>query len=136
MKEAVTIIVISEGHAYMARRLKISDNFGKLGFPGGKRENHDADAGESAARELAEEMGLAVSAGELQYLGVSEFRTPDFGHYRTTAYVLRLPEGVRPQNAEPHKHGPWLRIPIPAIEEMPADKLMPGTKEFLKAAVA
>lgn len=136
MKEAVTIIVISEGHAYMARRLKISDNFGKLGFPGGKRENHDADPRESAARELAEEMGLAVSAGELQYLGVSEFRTPDFGHYRTTAYVLRLPEGVRPQNAEPHKHGPWLRIPIPAIEEMPADKLMPGTKEFLKAAVA
>lgn len=136
MKEAVTIIVISEGHAYMARRLKISDNFGKLGFPGGKRENHDADPRESAARELAEEMGLAVSAGELRYLGVSEFRTPDFGHYRTTAYVLRLPEGVRPQNAEPHKHGPWLRIPIPAIEEMPADKLMPGTKEFLKAAVA
>lgn len=136
MKEAVTIIVISEGHAYMARRLKISDNFGKLGFPGGKRENHDADPRESAARELAEEMGLAVSAGELQYLGVSEFRTLDFGHYRTTAYVLRLLEGVRPQNAEPHKHGPWLRIPIPVIEEMPADKLMPGTKEFLKAAVA
>lgn len=136
MKEAVTIIVISEGHAYMARRLKISDNFGKLGFPGGKREDIDADPRESAARELAEEMDLSVSAGELQYLGVSEFRTPDFGRYRTTAYVLRLPGGVNPKNAEPHKHGPWLRIPIPVIEQMPEDELLPGTREFLRAAVA
>ena len=136
MKEAVTIIVISEGHAYMARRLKISDNFGKLGFPGGKREQADVDPRESAARELAEEMGLTVSAGDLRYLGISEFRTPDFGHYRTTAYLLRLPDGIRPKNAEPHKHGPWLRIPIPVIENMAEDKLLPGTKEFLKAAVA
>jgi 8-oxo-dGTP pyrophosphatase MutT (NUDIX family) len=136
MKEAVAIIVISEGHAYMARRLKISDNFGKLGFPGGKRERHDADPRESAARELAEEMGLSVSAGDLHYLGVSEFRTPDFGHYRTTAYLLRLQDGVRPRNAEPQKHGPWLQIPIPAIEQMPEDELLPGTKEFLRAIVA
>jgi len=135
MKEAVTIIVMSEGYAYMARRLKISDNFGKLGFPGGKREQADADPRESAARELAEEMGLSVSAGDLQYLGVSEFRTPDFGHYRTTAYLLRLPDGVSPNNAEPHKHGPWLRIPIPAIELMPDDELLPGTKEFLRSLV-
>lgn len=136
MKEAVAIIVITEGHAYMARRLKMSDNFGKLGFPGGKREEHDADPRESAARELAEEMGLTVSASELQYLGVSEFRTPDFGRYRTTAYLLRLPDGVRPRDTEPHKHGPWLRISIPVIEGMPEDKLLPGSKEFLKAAMA
>jgi 8-oxo-dGTP pyrophosphatase MutT (NUDIX family) len=136
MKEAVTIIVISEGHAFMARRLKISDNFGKLGFPGGKREQADVDPRESAARELAEEMGLTVSAGDLRYLGISEFRTPDFGHYRTTAYLLRLPDGISPKNAEPHKHGPWLRIPIPVIENMADDKLLPGTKEFLKAAMA
>ncbi len=135
MKEAVTIIVISGGHAYMARRLKISDNFGKLGFPGGKREDGDADPRESAARELAEEMGLTVCAGDLQYLGVSEFSTRDFGHYRTTAYVLRLPEGVSPKNAEPHKHGPWLRIPIPTINQMHDDELLPGTKEFLRSAV-
>ena len=135
MKEAVTIIVISEGHAYMARRLKISDNFGKLGFPGGKCEDGDADQRESAARELAEEMGLRVSAGDLQYLGVSEFRTPDFGHYRTTAYMLRLANGVSPKNAEPHKHGPWLRIPIPTIEQMREDEILPGTKEFLRSAV-
>ncbi len=135
MKEAVTIIVISEGHAYMARRLKMSDNFGKLGFPGGKREKHDADPRESAARELAEEMGLTVSVGELHYLGISEFRTPDFGHYRTTAYMLRLPNGVSPKDAEPHKHGPWLRIPIPTIEQMREDEILPGTKEFLRSAV-
>ena len=136
MKEAVAIIVITEGHAYMARRLKMSDNFGKLGFPGGKREEHDADPRESAARELAEEMGLTVAAGELQYLGVSEFRTPDFGRYRTTGYLLRLPDGVRPRGPEPHKHGPWLRIPIPVIENMPEESLLPGSKEFLKAAMA
>ena len=135
MKEAVTIIVISEGHAYLARRLKIADNFGKLGFPGGKREERDSDPRESAARELVEEMGLTVSAGDLKYLGASEFRTPDFGHYRTTAYVLRLPEGLIPRNAEPHKHGPWLRIPIPAIEQMPEHELLPGTKEFLRFVV-
>lgn len=135
MKEAVTVIVLSGNHAYMARRLKISDNFGKLGFPGGKREAGDADPRETAARELAEEMGLTVCADALQYLGVSEFRTPDFGHYRTTAYVLRLPEDVTPLHAEPQKHGPWLRIPIPAIEQMGEDGLLPGTKEFLRSAV-
>ncbi len=136
MKEAVTIIVITEGHAYMARRLKISDNFGKLGFPGGKCEDGEADRRESAARELAEEMDLTVSAGDLQYLGVSEFRTPDFGHYRTTAYVLRLPDGVSPKNAEPHKHGPWIRIPIPVIAQMHENELLPGTKEFLRSVMA
>ncbi len=135
MKEAVTIIVVSEGHAYMARRLKIADNFGKLGFPGGKCEADDADARESAARELAEEMGITVRPGDLQFIGVSEFKTPDFGRYRTTAYVLRLSDGISPQNAEPHKHGPWLRIPIPAIEQMREDDLLPGTKEFLRSAM-
>jgi 8-oxo-dGTP pyrophosphatase MutT (NUDIX family) len=136
MKEAVTIIVIRKGHAYLAPRLKISDNFGKLGFPGGKREQHDGDPTKAAARELAEEMGLTVAAGDLQYVGQSEFRTQDFGHYRTTAYVLRLPDGLQPRNMEPEKHGPWIPIPIPQIHDMPDDKLLPGTKEFLKAAVA
>ena len=135
MKEAVTIIVIRDGHAYLAPRLKISDNFGKLGFPGGKREQNDMDPTEAAARELAEEMGLAVSAGDLRYVGQSEFRTEDFGHYRTTAYVLRLRDGLQPRNMEPAKHGPWIPIPIPEIHDMPDDKLLPGTKEFLKAAV-
>ena len=136
MKEAVTIIVIRKGHAYLAPRLKISDNFGKLGFPGGKREQHDVDPTKAAARELAEEMGLTVAAGDLQYVGQSEFRTQDFGHYRTTAYVLRLPDGLQPRNTAPEKHGPWIPIPIPQIHDMPDDKLLPGTKEFLKAAVA
>lgn len=136
MKEAVTIIVIRKGHAYLAPRLKISDNFGKLGFPGGKREQNDVNPTKAAARELAEEMGLTVSAGDLQYVGESEFRTQDFGHYRTRAYVLRLPDGLQPKNMEPEKHGPWIPIPIPEIHDMPDDKLLPGTKEFLKAAVA
>ena len=136
MKEAVTIIVIRKGHAYLAPRLKISDNFGKLGFPGGKREQDDVDPTKAAARELAEEMGLTVAAGDLHYVGQSEFRTQDFGHYRTTAYVLRLPDGLQPKNTEPEKHGPWIPIPIPEIHDMPDDKLLPGTKEFLKAAVA
>lgn len=136
MKEAVTIIVIRKGHAYLAPRLKISDNFGKLGFPGGKREQNDVDPTKAAARELAEEMGLTVAVGDLHYVGQSEFRTQDFGHYRTTAYVLRLPDGLQPRNMEPEKHGPWIPIPIPQIHDMPDDKLLPGTKEFLKAAVA
>jgi 8-oxo-dGTP pyrophosphatase MutT (NUDIX family) len=136
MKEAVTIIVIRKGHAFLAPRLKISDNFGKLGFPGGKREQDDGDPTKAAARELAEEMGLTVAAGDLHYVGQSEFHTQDFGHYRTTAYVLRLPDGLQPKNTEPEKHGPWIPIPIPQIHDMPDDKLLPGTKEFLKAAVA
>lgn len=136
MKEAVTIIVIRKGHAFLAPRLKVSDNFGKLGFPGGKREQSDADATEAAARELAEEMGLSVAPGDLRYIGQSEFCSQDFGHYRTIAYVLRLPDGVQPKCSEPEKHGPWIPIPIPAIQDMPDDELLPGTKEFLKAAVA
>ena len=135
MKEAVTIIVIRRSHAFLAPRLKISDNFGKLGFPGGKQEVSDLGATEAAARELAEEMGLSVSAGDLRFIGQSEFHSQDFGHYRTTAYVLRLPDGLQPRNMEPDKHGPWIPIPIPEVQDMPDDRLLPGTKEFLKAAV-
>jgi 8-oxo-dGTP pyrophosphatase MutT (NUDIX family) len=119
----------------MSRRLKRSDNYGKLGFPGGKREPKDPDPRQAAARELAEEMGLVIREEELQCLGSAEFRTADFGRYRTTAYVLRIPAWVQPRNLEPQKHGPWMRIAIPAIHRLPAEQLLPGTKEFLREAV-
>lgn len=64
---------------------------------------------ESAVRETFEETGIKISIKRVQNLYVyTEEVHPKLGkHYVTFYLIAKLPNGQKPKDMEPHKHGEW-----------------------------
>ena len=88
---------------------------GSWAFPGGHLE-HGEEWGACAARELAEETGLALPPHRFSAGGVVNdvMRGPPQLHYVTLLQTARLSaeEAARPRNCEPHKCGGWEWVPL------------------------
>jgi 8-oxo-dGTP diphosphatase len=80
------IIVNSEGEIFIARRKPGKSLAGKWEFPGGKLEEGEREA-ECLKRELLEELGMEVEAGEC--LGENVHHYPTFS-IRLIAYRCRF----------------------------------------------
>ena len=129
--QAVSIVVLQDDSVFLGRRLKKTDNCGKLGFPGGK-----VDPGEtplqSAIRELEQETGIKVT--ELKPLGQLELVNPDFGYYTSYGFGLQLPAHQKLENLEPDKNAGWVKVPLAKLAEVSDNMLLPGTKAFGSSA--
>ena len=132
MKKAVSIVLVQENRLYIGQRLKESDNYLKLGFPGGKVSEEDNDAECAARRELEEETG--IQQANLLPLGEMQFENPDFGLYVSYGFVAIIPPDIKPANCEPHKNRAWYRTSTRALMNLDPTKLLPGTREFAHAA--
>ena len=78
---------------------------GEVCFPGGRREEGDADLWDTACREAAEELGLRVKES-LGRLSSIPLYTSD---YRLVPYVAEVEPGLSPQRGEVER---VLRVPI------------------------
>jgi 8-oxo-dGTP pyrophosphatase MutT (NUDIX family) len=131
MQKAVSIVVVQGKKAFLGTRLNLLDNYRKRCFPGGKVEDGESCL-QSACRELHQETGFLTT--ELLPLGKLMLQNPDFGAYEAHGFAVRLPPKVRLVNMEPKKNGGWRAIPLIHILKMRDEKLLPGTKFFVKAA--
>jgi 8-oxo-dGTP pyrophosphatase MutT (NUDIX family) len=131
MQQTVSIVLLQGANAYISERLNRADNFGKHGFPGGKVEYGETEVF-SAQRELFQETG--VVAKRLIPLGKLQLYNPDFGHYESHGFGLRIPPRVKVKTKEPDKHSDWKAVPVVELLRMKPESLLPGTKEFVKAA--
>ncbi|MFJ7209514.1 NUDIX domain-containing protein [Streptomyces sp. NPDC098789] len=92
---------------------------GAWALPGGW-----VDPGETihaaAARELGEEAGVHVNAGDLHQLGVWDQPNRDpRGHYITTAYMIIVPEGTPITAGDDARDARWW--PLNALPELAFD---------------
>ncbi len=133
MQQAVSIVAIKGRITYLGRRLNPADNFGKRGCPGGKVEPGETQL-EGALRELRQETGL--HALEMLSLGTLYLSNPDFGTYECHGFAVRVPPGTELANLEPPKNKGWSPIPIGSVLKMPDHSLLPGTKQFVRAAAS
>lgn len=129
--QAVSIVVIQDDAVFLGRRLKKTDNCGKLGFPGGKVDPGETPL-ESAIRELRQETGIEVT--ELKPLGQLELVNPDFGYYTSYGFGLQLPRNQQLKNLEPDKNAGWVKIPLSKLRDISDSMLLPGTKAFGSSA--
>jgi glyoxylase-like metal-dependent hydrolase (beta-lactamase superfamily II)/8-oxo-dGTP pyrophosphatase MutT (NUDIX family) len=67
-------------------------------FPGGAVEPDDAGPTATAAREIDEELGIALPADSAAYVDAGRWVTPEFAPIRfdTTYYLVELPAGAEP----------------------------------------
>jgi 8-oxo-dGTP pyrophosphatase MutT (NUDIX family) len=86
---------------------------GQMGFPGGRREQGDADLRATAVRETAEEIGVDLSA-RADYLGaldelraMARMRPMDLA---ITPFVFRLRDEVEPVLSDEVRSVHWLRL--------------------------
>jgi ADP-ribose pyrophosphatase YjhB (NUDIX family) len=124
-----------DGCYYVSERNNTKDQQGVLAFPGG-----DGTPGEQprkdATRELQEETTLAVQDSRLKFvdrLGPFPRTTPNGpAFYYTHIFSLQLDAQELPQHAEPHKMGPWQKLPPTQILAMPPTAFLPGTQHGVK----
>ena len=133
MQEAVSIVALQGRSAYLGTRLNPSDNYGKRCFPGGKVEEGESHL-ESARRELQQETGFL--AEELLPLGTLRLENPDFGVYDCHGFVVTVPPNVTLINLEPAKNKGWQAIPLTCLLRMREQDLLPGTRDFARAAAS
>lgn len=131
---SVACIVYMNGKVLVARRNPTGDMGGRWEFPGGKREEGESD-GETIARELKEEFGVAVKAGEYICEDVFEHS----GHInRLLAYRVYVQhDGLKEHYVlTEHSEYAWVKADdIPKLCFVDSDmKLYPRIKEYLKKA--
>ncbi|WP_049568250.1 NUDIX domain-containing protein [Streptomyces sp. SBT349] len=118
MKHTADTVILAEGHVLLIQR-RWDPYAGRWVLPGGH-----VDAGENAlsaaARELAEETGIALSPARLRQVGVyaAPGRDPR-GRYSTTAYTATLPAPIQPTPADDAADARWW--PLTALPEMAFD---------------
>lgn len=95
---------------YTERASHLPDHAGEMSFPGGRREEGDSDAFDTALRESAEEIGLtpaeADPVGQLADIGAP---TGD----RVRPFVARVPD--RPYEPDPGEVSDIVRLPASAL---------------------
>lgn len=100
----VAVIVVREGRVLLGRRLGVTHGAGTWQFPGGHLEAFE-DVGRCAAREVAEETGLAIRDPRRGPYTNDIFEA-DRRHYVTLYVVADAPTGT-PDVREPTKCGEW-----------------------------
>ena len=79
---------------------------GKVAFPGGHLElNESWD--ECARREVLEETGIALPRPARHVATTNDVMSSEAKHYITIFMLADAPDGVEPQNCEPHKCKGW-----------------------------
>ncbi|MFE7191556.1 NUDIX hydrolase [Kitasatospora sp. NPDC057541] len=110
---AGVIVPTGDGRVLIGRRTTAGEP-PTWSLPGGK-----VDPGESfertAARELAEETGIALPAEEMRVLAL--LLDHELGRPRLTAAVLAPPSLAPAVVTEPHACGGWERLPLDALPE-------------------
>lgn len=112
----VAAAILRDGRVFAARRGPGQRQAGQWELPGGKVEPGESDA-EALARELHEELGIAVRVGG--YIGTSQF---DYAHgtIALVAYQCRLING-EPTLTE-HDQAAWLSADaLESLSWAPAD---------------
>ncbi|MFB7764234.1 NUDIX domain-containing protein [Streptomyces xiamenensis] len=112
------IVLISDGHVLLIER-GWDPHQGAWALPGGH-----VDVGETslqaAVRELFEETGIPVTAGDLRQAGVHDAPGRDpRGRYVTVAYTATLPERLAPRAGTDATAARWW--PLSALPELAFD---------------
>jgi 8-oxo-dGTP diphosphatase len=131
MKLSVAAIAVYEGKLFIAKRIPGGDMGGKWEFPGGKAEEGE-DAKETLTREMAEEFGVTVTAGD-------KIASGSFVHngkkHTLDAYLVSIPDYhfSLTEHTEWHwAHFDEIETLFAAGEFTPSDyALLPQIREFL-----
>lgn len=118
------LVIVSQGKVLM---LKNWLGKGKWDLPGGglHRGEHPV---EGAIRELQEETGLRIPAGELEFLGKFTTRGP-MQRYEMACYLVRLPTPTKAIPGYPEViETAWL----PLDDLLKSDTISPDTREILE----
>ena len=85
---------------------------GFWGFPGGRVEPSDRDAVAACAREVREELAIALPEDESAYVPAGRFVTPVFSPLRFDAqyFLVKAPAGAEPDHRASREHmaGQWI----------------------------
>lgn len=117
-RDGKVLITERAGGIYMA---------GYWAVPGGKVEAGETIA-QAAARELYEEVGIAVDPGELRFAGVTHHRPPHGDSRVGFAFLTDVGEDVEPVNEEPGKCASLAWVDPDDLPE----NTMPYTSEVLR----
>jgi 8-oxo-dGTP pyrophosphatase MutT (NUDIX family) len=93
----------------VVRAATLRDHAGEVGFPGGKREPHDADLAETALREAREELGFAE--GDLSLLGALTPMPVITGRFWVHPYAALVRTGASPRITST-EHARLIEIPV------------------------
>ncbi|MEM6672802.1 MAG: (deoxy)nucleoside triphosphate pyrophosphohydrolase [Planctomycetota bacterium] len=133
MIEVCAAVVVRDGRVLVARRTRPAELRGLWEFPGGKLERGESP-GACLARELREELALAVEIGEP--LGSSEraARSGEAAGLRLTAYAARTTDNAEPSPIDgTHDSVRWVAADeLAELELAPLDvPLLPGALRHL-----
>lgn len=111
----VALVRAGDGAVLVGTRLG-SHGAGQLAFPGGHLEGGEGWAA-CAAREVAEEAGLALDPARFALLGVTNDLMPPLLHYVTLFLGARVSaaEAAAVVNGEPHKCAGWAWVQLAAL---------------------
>ncbi|MGE7434940.1 nucleotide triphosphate diphosphatase NUDT15 [Kitasatospora sp. NPDC001175] len=108
------IVPSTDGRVLLGRRITAGEP-PTWGLPGGKVDQAGESFEQAAARELAEETGITLSAGRLRVLAV--LLDHQLGRPRLTAAVLAPPTDAPADVTEPHACAGWERFPLDTLPE-------------------
>ncbi|WP_395297108.1 NUDIX hydrolase [Kitasatospora hibisci] len=111
---AGVIVPTGDGRVLIGRRTTAGEP-PTWSLPGGKVDAPGESFEQAAARELAEETGIVLPAGEMRVLGV--LLDHELGRPRLTAAVLAPPSLAVAEVTEPHACAGWERFPLDALPE-------------------
>ncbi|MGW7296098.1 NUDIX domain-containing protein [Streptomyces xiamenensis] len=118
VRHTADVVAIAEGHVLLIER-GWDPYAGRWALPGGHVDEGEMPR-EAAARELEEETGVAVPAGDLHYVGCWDAPGRDpRGRYSTEAYTVTLPELVEPTAGDDAKTARW--FPLNGLPELAFD---------------
>jgi 8-oxo-dGTP pyrophosphatase MutT (NUDIX family) len=125
---AVCLLLECDGKWFVGRRQNTGYCDGCLNMPAGHIDPNEIPR-EAAVREAKEEVGIEVSAEEIEFVHIQYNRNIDSTHDRTHYYFKIHCCDQEPINTEPHKCSEvlWIRIG----EKL--DEFVPFMQEALKA---
>jgi 8-oxo-dGTP pyrophosphatase MutT (NUDIX family) len=118
-RKAAVLVPIFERHgeiflAFIRRSSTLRAHSGEIAFPGGKREEEDTSAIQTALREAEEEVGL--HSGRVEVLGVLQPVFTVVSNYLITPVVGYLPTGLGDVKLQSSEVAELLLIPLHELE--------------------